>query len=722
MAILIPPIQHILRGKVKPEEGELHLLYFLEKTLDDSFEVYFNPYMNGDRPDVIIMKKGQGVLIIEVKDYDLMHYSLDDKKNWNVIKGDEKYKIKSPLSQVLKYKENLFDLHIENLLKLKIDDIRSFNVVSCAVYFHNATGKELHDFLVKPFLEDKKYNNFLKYDIDLIGSDDLNEVSFKNILRKRYLISQSPSSYFSNEIYDSFQRFFKPPLHLKEDGIEFHYSPRQSELIYEKERKIQRVKGVFGSGKTVVLAARAVQAHKRINGKVLILTYNITLKNYIKDKISNVRENFPWDSFIISNYHHFINSELNNLGVDVEIKDDFGSLTDEEKSAYFEKEYYSNVSLFEKFKGSIRKYDAILIDEIQDYKREWMEIVKNYFLTDDGEYILFGDVKQNIYDNSIVSKDVVTNIPGRPIELKRSFRSDFKIKDLAVEFQKEYFSDKYEIDELNINPDEQIGEIPFERNQQGSINYIFLQEPQDMKSLYNIIYTNAINKGIPPNDITILGETIKLLRDFDAFYRYSSSEKTNTMFESNETIYKLGLNFIQNSQLVKNGIKLINRQNTYNKAIAINELSQLLTVFDLFTSYGGIFESKLNHFCTKFQTTTNDFLEFVKNNELAITKFRSEYSAKNLSSQLKTIRNNKKLHFYMNSGTIKLSTVHSFKGWESDLLFLIVEKTHPSSDFSNSFEEIIYTGLTRCRSNLIILNLGNDQYHSTLKKMVEKVK
>lgn len=722
MAILIPTIGEVLRGKVKPEEGELHLLHFLEKTLDDSFEVYFNPYMNGDRPDVIIMRKNQGALIIEVKDYDLRHYSLDDKKNWNVIKGNNEYKIKSPLSQVLKYKDNLFELHIENLLKLKIDDIRRFNIVSCAIYFHKATGNELNDFLINPFSEDKKYLDFLHYNVDFIGRDNLTEINFTNLLKKRYLISQNPSFYFTDEIHKSFQRFFKPPLHLKEDGVDFHYSPRQTELIYEKERKVQRVKGVFGSGKTVVLAGRAVQAHKRTNGKVLILTYNITLKNYIKDKISNVRENFPWDSFVILNYHHFISSELNNLGVVVEVEQGFDSLTDEEKSAYFEAKYYSNTSLFENFKESIRKYDAIFIDEIQDYKREWMEIVKNYFLVEDGEYVLFGDVKQNIYDNTIDSKDVATNIPGRPSELKRSFRSDFKIKDLAVEYQKEYFSNKYEIDELNIDLTEQLSEIPYERNQQGSINYIFLQEQQDMKSLYNIIYTNAINKGVPPNDITILGETIKLLRDFDAFYRYSSSEKTNTMFESNETIYKLGLNFVQNSNFVKEGIELIKREKNYNKAIAIDELSQLLTIFDLYKSYGDVFEAKFDHLCTKFKTTKNEFLEFLKKNEIEINKFRAAYGPRHLSNQLNTIRNNKKLHFYMNSGTIKLSTVHSFKGWESDLLFLIIEKVFPNSEFSNSFEEIIYTGLTRCRSNLIILNIGNNEYHSKLKELVEKVK
>ncbi|MBQ0740277.1 nuclease, partial [Aquimarina celericrescens] len=108
------------------------------------------------------------------------------------------------------------------------------------------------------------------------------------------------------DIYESFKRFLKPPIHLKEQGKEIRYSQKQLEIIYESNKKEQRIKGVVGSGKTTILAARAVQAHKRTNGNVLILTYNITLRNYIKDKISDVREEFPWENFVISNYHLFI--------------------------------------------------------------------------------------------------------------------------------------------------------------------------------------------------------------------------------------------------------------------------------------------------------------------------------------------------------------------------------------------------------------------------------
>ena len=46
------------------------------------------------------------------------------------------------------------------------------------------------------------------------------------------------------------------------------------------------------------------------------------------------------------------------------------------------------------------------------------------------DYVLFGDVKQNIYGQPTLQKDVVTNVRGVN-ELKYCFRSDFKVRDLA---------------------------------------------------------------------------------------------------------------------------------------------------------------------------------------------------------------------------------------------------------------------------------------------------
>ena len=182
MAQLYPDLETIMKHKVKPEPGELQLLKFLINNLDDSFEIYFNPMLNGDRPDVVILRKGYGVLIIEVKDYDLSKYRLDERKNWIVNYNGAR--IKSPVNQVLKYKENLFNLHIPQLLEKKIINFRLLNIVSCAVYFHNASEIEIKDLLVTPYEYDKNYNRFLQYNINFIGHDNLNEAYFEKLLKK----------------------------------------------------------------------------------------------------------------------------------------------------------------------------------------------------------------------------------------------------------------------------------------------------------------------------------------------------------------------------------------------------------------------------------------------------------------------------------------------------------------------------------------------------------
>ena len=62
----------------------------------------------------------------------------------------------------------------------------------------------------------------------------------------------------------------------------------------------------------------------------------------------------------------------------------------------------------------------------------------------------------------------------------------------------------------------------------------------------------------------------------------------------------------------------------------------------------------------------------------------------------------------MKTGTIKLSTIHSFKGWEIKTLFLFIEQEEDDKEFTNA--ELVYTALTRAKRNLIVFNLGNKKY------------
>lgn len=82
MAKIYPTIENIQRLKVKPTDGERYLIDYLIKKFDDDVEIFFQPFLNGDRPDIILLKRGIGATIIEVKDWDLKNYKIDQSNQW----------------------------------------------------------------------------------------------------------------------------------------------------------------------------------------------------------------------------------------------------------------------------------------------------------------------------------------------------------------------------------------------------------------------------------------------------------------------------------------------------------------------------------------------------------------------------------------------------------------------------------------------------------------
>lgn len=635
MAVFYPELDLIPNLRQKPTEGELHILNFLNNVLSDEYEVFFQPYLNGDMPDIIIMRENSGVYIIEVKDWDLSLYSLGEKDNWYVNKGGNDLQIiQSPISQVFRYKQNLYNLHIEGLLEKRIKNPKMLAIVNCGVYFHNSTTEECNS-LARENYEDieirqreNKYLKFLNY-FDLFGRDSLNEGFFRLLMKRRRMNYRS--WLFTDNLYKSFKRLLKPPTHVTESGKAIVYTASQKKLLNSSAGSKQKAKGVAGSGKTMCLAKRAVNAHKRHGDNVLILTFNIALRNYIKDKISEVREDFSWEHFHIIHYHEFFKSQANNYGKKI-----------------YGLEAWKDENFFESVKGKIRRYKTIIIDEVQDYDEPWIKIILKYFLSDGGEYVVFGDEKQNIYQIVYDDEDKkpYTKIGGQWNILKESFRISNDIARLAENFQKEFFTDRYELDEITVQRD------IFD---QSTMRYLILDKFDDGLILEK--YKKVVNElDVHDNDVCFQASSVECLRSLDYTLRNHFRQKTNTMFETQEVYDKLhekaGLNNIKDS----------------------------------------------------------------RSRKLVMVDFKKE---------IEKVRRNKKFNFWNNPGVVKLSTIHSFKGWEVNTLLLLIDEelstTYTRDNTTNllietedlkfTTEELIYTAITRCRNNLIILNFSHNKYH-----------
>jgi superfamily I DNA/RNA helicase len=310
----------------------------------------------------------------------------------------------------------------------------------------------------------------------------------------------------------------------------------------------------------------------------------------------------------------------------------------------------------------------------------------------------------------------------RPTELKKCYRSDSKIRDLTIAFQRALFNEKYDIDDFL----EQNGIGLFDSfEKEGYVNYIYLSNAQIVSTLYTIVHENILNRinNVSPNDITILGYTTPLLREFDHYYRLLSREKTKTMFETPEIMYRNQLNFISErdnpwfGNIFKHLVKIHFPNNTNLNDWQISKLKSyialLLATSEIYKKYPERLNEILRETCNKCKISKDAFEAWLEHYADSISAFRILVH----NADYEFIRKNKKMNFWMNCGMVKVSTIHSFKGWESQAIFLIVENNTSKEEFN----ELLYTGITRARENLVVINFGNTAYHKILKPLFDKV-
>lgn len=569
-----------LYNNTKPDIPQYH--NFVLNELDARFSnvsIYYKPFINGDIPDILIIGEGKGVILIDICTIKLSEYKIKDKDTFISINNNDI--VLSPVRKLRNYKNNLFKTHIDGLLEQKAKHGNAaYWVIQNVVIFEYETDETIENFFGSNTVDNTKL--FSKGSIQNIP-----------ILTQNKL--------FINKAHKSFMDKLTPRFHKRENGTVLPpYRKKQKDLLVSKAGQY-KIKGVAGSGKTYVLAKRAVNSHIRHSGNVLVLTFNKSLKPYIAERIQEIQEDFDWKFFYINNYHAFINAIADNLYMPRTIVDSMINTVEK-----------FDAKLLERYRHLLPKYKSIFIDEVQDYETKWLRIIKEYFLDEDGEFVVFGDEKQNVYDRKLDSeKKINTTIRGAWNELKESFRFNGKFVDLANGFQEKFLSNKYEIakiekrNEANLFDEEHIEYIKFDKN-------------STIKDLASAIDFMIVNDSLKPKDISIVGSKIGFLEELDMVLRKELGQKTQTMFVKKE------------------------------------------------------YQSKLKN---------KQHIEAEKNE---IDQF-------------------KKSNFDINADAIKLSTIHSFKGYEAKTLIYIL-----TAEDNN--DEVVYTAFTRAKENLYIINQGNQRY------------
>ena len=606
-------IQLQLQNKVMSRE-KARVAYRLQNILSVDDIMYIDPVINEVTVDFIIVRPNRGLLLLNVFEENIDNCQLSkDGKEISVLdeNGVVAKTYQSPIELINLCQISIKD-GIEELLMSTIENSRNFGLIKKVVVFTANGNNKVRDF----FGISGEQINYTY----LFGNEF---ISMKNVSQGLYtqvgLINTS--SFFDDAVKRKIAKILSPSWHSYQEG-KTGIEPKgaQRELVISRNTQ-QKISGVAGSGKTHVLAARAVNAMKRTGGDVLVLTFNITLANYLKYRLSELREDFSWEKIDIYPYHQFFRIRASECQLHV----DFGA--------------YDRLSFFEN--STIHKrYSAIFVDEVQDYTTEWLRIVMQNFLLPNGEFVVFGDPKQNVYhrpldSNGDIRLGVIGGVWNKELSTGRRFTNP-RLASLATSFQTRFLSNQ-PVDTINTT-----SQFESKLNFQ-IVTYFNIRGSFTMENLVLKLMEIIKNSNNEPKDFVVLASYSKLLQTIDSKYREKTGEKTEVTFVSTEQYERL---------------------------------KQLHNVSD---------------------------------KHPASWKFNRDYEA---------LGRTRKQLFTTDKRCLKLSTIKSFKGWESScVIIILVDEFNPKVACNMPMDpEMLYTAITRARESLYIINIGNETYDKFFKE------
>lgn len=375
-------------------------LYDALSGLSNDYRVFYNTtwqQKNDGRPpkegesDFIVAHPEKGIIVIEVKGGEIRYDPDYDKWTSTDFYGKTN-DIKNPIQQAASTKRWLTD----ELKKIQSFKPRWINIWQ-AVCFPDTEIPQ---------------GSYVTTDIDrrqVIDRDDLKNI--KTIIDKIFTIfietqGDEKLGYNGIEILEKLlgsQRIFKSPLklHLKDENealIELTYD-QLSIFSILGSRKRTAISGCAGSGKTMIGVLRAKQLAD-LGHNVLFLCFNNKLATYLTPLMENCK---------VSTFHKLCDEAAVKLGVNLSsfIRDD---------------DYFTNISpniLAEYAEKTKTKFDAIIVDEAQDFHDNyWIAI--EALLKENSYLHIFFDDNQNIFYGDTTFQGLIDE---KPFELHENCRN-----------------------------------------------------------------------------------------------------------------------------------------------------------------------------------------------------------------------------------------------------------------------------------------------------------
>lgn len=428
-----------IEGNEKATEGVTEVFRFLEEAArpHGDFICWYEPAIgkSGKNPDFVLFGKRLGLLVLEVRDWTRREIISYSPQQFTLRISGRTTKRPNPDKQIKG--------HV-HALKERLRGIPE--LLGGENYREGRPIIPIGRMIVFPKIGKEDYlDGGLRWLIPLdrvLLLDDLDPAGeiLSDPTGKRFHDRVSPAIPFSFKGL-SHKAFGKLVFHIWPESL-FEVPAREGSGKARFQREVQAldaeqarlalrlgpghhvIKGPPGSGKTLVLVHRGCHLYK-YNPKmrrILLVCFNIALVSYLKRMIQDRGLGVGKDGIHV--FHFFeLCSEV--LGETVRYENE-------------EREYYDGVirEAMEKISGGksrLEPFDAVLVDEGQDFNEEMMKIILGV-LKPQGDLIITLDSYQDLYGRGLRWKSLGVRAGGRTRYLRKVYRNTTEIFEFTQRF------------------------------------------------------------------------------------------------------------------------------------------------------------------------------------------------------------------------------------------------------------------------------------------------
>jgi hypothetical protein len=406
---------------------------------DEDFLVWYEPRAIDRYPDFIVWGQDLGLLVVEVKDWVVSQIIEMNSKFFKITVNGKTEQRLNPLEQARDSTNRMMEMLKKVPSFIHKDGKHSSKLKFPAGYcviFTNITRKQAQDHQISKIIPD----------VSCLFSDDLSFDTDLRDMRREFIakLKQAFAVKFSFDplTYDGLKTLrYQLFPEVRVNQVRKLRTSKDEQLIQtldlEQERTAKSLgeghrilKGVAGSGKTLVLACRAKYLKKLYpSWRILVVCYNISLSRYL-NKLLELSGPTAGRSDIEVFHFHGLVKHLTKVDLSI-------------RPGESDEKYDSRVGTI--LKGEIAKgtvkggiYDAILVDEGQDFITDWMQGLSQLLNEKQDSLLFCYDRAQNVFGRTRPNwKSAGFKVQGkRPTELKKSYRNTVEVLEVAKRFAK----------------------------------------------------------------------------------------------------------------------------------------------------------------------------------------------------------------------------------------------------------------------------------------------